>query len=256
MTDINARHSSKLKAFSTQRNHYLLKALLVMGSTLMLVSLPAQAGDDHNARRTITVSASGEVEAKPDSAIITTGVTSQAETARLAMSRNSKTVRKLIDALQERGLDKKDIKTSSINIHPRYNNPKQGRARLLIGYTVTNQIILKTHDLDNLGDILDQLVTEGANQMHGLRFIVSNQEMLKDAARERALNNAQRRANLLANAAGASLGKVLRISEDTNHNRPPGEIHFARASMDKSVPIERGSQTLSARVTITWELRD
>jgi uncharacterized protein YggE len=98
------------------------------------------------------------------------------------------------------------------------------------------------------------MISAGANETQGLSFEVSNADSLKDKAREDAMDKALRRAKLLAAAAGAQVGAVMRITEETTSN---GSVPYATARFAKaeSVPIERGTSTLEARVTVTWALK-
>ena len=99
-----------------------------------------------------------------------------------------------------------------------------------------------------------EVAGSGANQMNGLSFEVSKAETLKDDARKEAVANARRRAELIATAAGAALGEVQTISEDTSDYQPR-PMAYARAAMAEAVPVERGTATLEARVTVTWTLK-
>jgi len=62
-----------------------------------------------------------------------------------------------------------------------------------------------------------------------------------------------RRAKLLAEAAGADVGPVISIAEDAAQYIPLGPS--VRAMKAEAVPIERGTETLEARVTVTWSLK-
>ena len=157
-------------------------------------------------------------------------------------------------SLKASGIADKDIQTSSLRIEPRYTRPREGEFAQIDGYRVTNQVQVVVRDLDKIGDILDQLVTLGANQTNGLSFEASKAETLRDDARKEAVANAKRRAELYAAAAGVELGEVLSIDEGGGGDAPQPVMHMARA-MKASVPIERGSETLSAQVTITWALK-
>ena len=98
-------------------------------------------------------------------------------------------------------------------------------------------------EVKRLGDILDQAIALGANQINSIGFDVANAETLKDEARKQAMVNARRRAELFATAAGAQLGQVLRISEEWR-GRFRGRPMAAR-SMAASVPVEAGTRTLT-----------
>lgn len=222
-------------------------------SLIMLFALSPAFAEDKPAMRSVTVSASGHVSAEPDMANVSSGVISEAPTARDALSKNSAAMKKLIAGLKSAGVEAKDIQTTSFNVNPVYSNPPEGKAPTITGYQVHNQVTIRARDLDKLGDVLDNLVTLGANQMNGLTFEVSKAETLKDEARKEAIANARRRAELFAAASGAQIGEVMTISEDTADFNP--RPMYARAAMAEAVPVERGTETLEARVTVTWALK-
>ncbi len=186
--------------------------------------------------RTITVSATGTSTAVPDSARIETGVLAEAATAREALSANNAAMAKLIDGLKANGIEPKDIQTSNFNLNPRYTNPADGQPPVIDGYQAVNQVQVHVRDLDKIGDVLDKLVTLGANQMNGITFEVSAAETLRDAARKDAIANARRRAELYAAAAGAKVGKVMAINEGASPNRAPTSKPAARQPPWKPSP--------------------
>jgi uncharacterized protein len=206
--------------------------------------------------RTVSVSASGQVAADPDQAAISTGVVAEGDTARAALTANSAIMAKLIEGLKGAGIAAKDIKTTSFNVQPRYQNYKDGRPATINGYQVHNQVRILVRAIDTVGQVLDAAVTLGANQMGGIEFLVSGVEQLKDEARKAALANALRRAKLLATAAGAEVGEVLTIAEEMTAPAGRGMLMAGRAmAAEAAVPIEQGTQMLEARVSVTWALK-
>jgi uncharacterized protein YggE len=220
-----------------------------------LAAMPGAGHAEEKAmERTITVSATGTAEAEPDQARITSGVATEAPNAREALTGNNEAMNKVVAELKAKGIDGKDIQTASFTVEPVIDY-KDGQPQKIRGYRVSNQVIVVVRDLGTLGTVLDDLVTAGANQVQGLSFEVSKAETLKDEARKDAIANALRRAKLLAAAAGAEVGQVLQISEETSSDGP---IRYAAprfAKAQASVPIERGTSTLEARVTTTWVLK-
>jgi uncharacterized protein len=208
--------------------------------------------------RTVTISATGTVSAEPDEAAIATGVTTEAKTARDAVSSNSAAMKKVIaELLKAQNIEAKDIQTTQFNVEPVYVYPQEGKPPVITGYRVHNMLSVRVRKLDKLGEVLDQLVTVGVNQMNGISFDVSKAETLKDEARKDAMANALRRAKLFAAAGGAELGEIVQISEDVS-GFAPQPVMFGRAknmAAEASVPVERGSQQLEARVTATWKLK-
>lgn len=212
----------------------------------------SMAADGDKIDRTVSVLASGSVTAEPDVAQISAGVVTEADSAKDAMGRNSVVMTKLIDGLKAAGIQPKDIQTTTLNVEPRYTQPKDGRAATVNGYRVINQVRLTVREVKRLGDVLDQAIAQGANQINHIAFDIANPETLKDEARKQAMENARRRGELYARAAGGQLGPVLRISESVGEPHPmPG----GRMAMRASVPIEPGTRSLEVEVHVTYALR-
>jgi len=211
--------------------------------------------EDQRLPRTVSVSATGTAVAEPDQAAVSTGVVAEGDTARAALSANTALMAKLIDGLKAAGIAAKDIKTTSFNVSPRYQNYKDGRPATINGYQVHNQVRILVRAIDTLGQILDTAVTLGANQLGGIEFQVSGAETLKDEARKAAMANALRRARLFAASAGAEVGEVVAIAEEMAApvNRPV--VMTRGLTSAESVPIEHGTQTLEVRVSVTWALK-
>lgn len=234
-----------------------LPSALQLGCISALLMTPASLlhAEDKPIERTITVSATGTAEAEPDRARITSGVSTEAATAREALTKNSETMTTIITELKSKGIDPKDIQTASFNVEPVMDYSKEGQPPKVRGYRVSNQVVVLVRKLGQLGDILDNVVSAGANQIQGLAFEVSKEDALKDDARKEAVANAQRRAKLLAAAAGTDVGEVLQISEETSSSGPVMYAPRLAKAAASSVPIETGTSTLEARVTITWALK-
>ena len=206
--------------------------------------------------RTVSVTASAHISAAPDLAAISTGVQTEAATARDAMTLNSTAMAKLVDGLKAAGIASKDIQTTSVSVSPRYTNARDGKSPVINGYSATNQVRIVVRDLKRVGEILDAALTLGATQMGGISFDVTNAETLKDEARKDAMLNARRRAELFATAAGATVGQVLSIAEDVQtQGHTVGFRERAMKSASAPVPVEAGALQLEATVNVTWSLK-
>lgn len=230
-----------------------LAGLLALVPIFGAVPMSSAEAQEQRQGRWVMVAGHGSVEAPPDMAEISTGVVSEANTAREALTANNAAMAKLIDGIKAAGIDAKDIRTEQFQISPRYRTYKE-RGQQIDGYTVRNQVTVKVREIAKLGDILDKMVTLGANQASNINFIVSDAEKRKDEARKLAMANAKNRARILAESAGARVGPVLTISEEVAGPRPPRPM-VARSSMSAdSVPIEMGSETLVVRVEVAFQL--
>ena len=216
----------------------------------------AMAADDQTPpHRTITLSATGSATASPDIVTITTGVLSDAETAKDALAANTAAMTKVIDALKAAGLEDRDIQTSDFSVQPRYEYYQDGKPPKLTGYQVSNSVSIRVRDVKKLGAILDTVVQVGSNQIAGIQFEVSKAEELKDTARKEAIANATRMAKVYAEASGTRLGQVLQIVEGVAQEYPRPMLARAAAAADGApVPIQAGEQRLDVQVTVTWAL--
>ena len=229
-------------------------ALAFLAAVIPFETSPALA--DKAEKRTISLSAEGVVKATPDKADITTGVTTEGQTAQDALGNNSEAMSKVVDGLKDAGIDKKDIQTTDFSVSPIYEQKKHGQAAFITGYRVSNKVHIVVRDTKKLGEIMDTVVRLGANQIGAIRFGVSEPEALKDEARKQAMRNATENAKLYAETAGVELGPVITITEEGGSYQPRYDV--AAASMEamaKNVPIEAGTTMIQARIRVTWELR-
>jgi uncharacterized protein YggE len=206
----------------------------------------------------------GEVVAAPDTAFVTSGVTSQGLTAKEALDANNADMSKLIETLKAAGIDAIDIQTSGFSVSPNYVYSDERDANgyqlppKIVGYTVYNGVTVVVRDLASLGAVLDQAVTVGANQISGVTFSVDDPQDLYNEARKRAFADAREKAELYADAAGVELGALSLVSELTGYNQPPQPYMYkaeAAMSADRSmVPVEVGQLTFSIDVNVSWDL--
>ncbi|MGH6805176.1 MAG: SIMPL domain-containing protein [Methyloceanibacter sp.] len=233
---------------------YLLALLLFLASAT-LQALPALAHDEPQ-KRTISLVATGAVKTTPDKVDISTGVTSEAKSAREALDQNTEAMTKVVDALKEEGIEPKDIQTTNFSVSPVYEQKPYDKPTppVVVGYRVTNQVRISLHDTKKLGAILDKVVSLGANQIDSIEFGVEEPEALKDEARKLALKNVTDNAKLYAEAAGVGLGPILNISEEESSYQPRFAPAATRMEMAKDVPIEAGTASVEVRVRVTWEI--
>jgi uncharacterized protein YggE len=231
----------------------VLLAFVLVAATSFLALRPASA-HDLGPKRTISLSATGTVKTAPDMVEISTGVTSQAETAKDALAKNSEAMTEVVAALKAEGLAPEDIQTSEFTVQPLREPYKEGVSPKVIGYQVTNSVHLVLRDPKKLGAILDKVVSLGANEINAIEFGVSKPEALKDEARIVAVAEAAANAKLYAEAAGVKLGKLLTISEESGVIIPRGAARAAMEMKAPAPPIEAGTAAVEVRITATFEI--
>ena len=204
--------------------------------------------------RSISVSGMGEVKAKPDIAHITVGVTTANESAKTALSENTKAMQAIFDAMAEMNIGQDDIQTSNFSVNPQYGRYDRGeQPPKITGYQVNNSVNVTIRDLDALGQALDKLISVGANQVNSIQFGFSDPSNLENDARKAAVKDARAKAELYAETAGVKLGQVISIQE----GYVAGPVPMARMetmAMDSAVPIAPGQQTVSMQVSVVYAL--
>jgi hypothetical protein len=123
----------------------------------------------------------------------------------------------------------------------------------LTGFSASNRISAKVSDLDKVGDIIDRLIGAGATDIDGVRFMHSDISKTLDEARQAAMADARRKAQVYAEAAAIRLGNVIWITEDPAYT-PPYPMAAARVSAAAPTPIAAGEDTLQAGITVGFEI--
>ena len=115
------------------------------------------------------------------------------------------------------------------------------------------QVASAETSLDGAGALIDAAVAAGANTIYGPSLSRSDADALYRQALSKAVDDAKGRAELLAKAAGRSLGRVTAIAESGSAAPVP---YAAKASAAQdSTPVVSGPQETTASVTVTYELR-
>jgi uncharacterized protein YggE len=224
-------------------------AAAVIAGTLLTTPALAQTAAPPSV---ISVTGEATVSVPPDQAQIEGGVVSEAKTAREASDANNTAMGKVLLALKGAGIDEKDVQTSRLSLQPQ-NAPNRTGPSAIIGYRASNRVTVRLREVTSLAGVIDTLVGAGANEIGGINFMVSQASRHLDEAREQAIADARRKAEIYARAAGVTLGEPLNISEVGS----PGPMPFRRmaAGMVASAPVAQGEETLAVTVTVSWAIK-
>jgi len=200
----------------------------------------------------ISVTGEATVSVPPDLAEINGGVTSEAKTAREASEANNAAMGKVLQALKGAGIEEKDIQTARLSLQPQ-SAPNRSGPSAIAGYRASNRVTIRVRDVTKVASVIDTLVGAGANEIGGINFVVSQASKLLDEARERAVADARRKAEIYAKAAGVTLGAPLSISEEGNS--APAPYRRMAAGMAVSAPVAQGEETLQVTVSVSWAIK-
>jgi uncharacterized protein len=243
-----------------------MKRLSIILLLTLVAAFPAFAQDDdsnEDTSRTITVTGTGTVSGTPDIANIEIGVESRDADVTTAFQNSNATIEAVINALVELGIERADIRTSSINVfQDRSGGPAPGpaesgmRQEPASTFIVNNQIRITVRDIDLVADAINAAVNAGANQIYGLSFGIDDRLSLESDARAEAISDARARAEELAGLAGVELGAVVRISEASGGFNPFGQAAFAESrGGGGGAIVEPGQLSVAVTLQITFAIQ-
>ncbi len=243
---------------------YLSRSLGVAAMTALTlgVAMPAAAAPGakpghhmcHGKSR-LSVTGQGDARVAPDQATVQLGVTTQAESASEAMRQNSDQQNGVIQALTGAGIEAADIQTSGLNLTPMVDYG-EGRAPRVTGYQASNMVSVRVRDVARLGEVLDAIVTAGANEINGINFTREDNQATEDEARRAAVADARHKAEVLAEAAGLTLGRLVALRDGEAPQGPRPMMMEARMASDAKVPIAAGELSVTAQVHVEYALID
>jgi uncharacterized protein len=202
----------------------------------------------------IVVSGDGIVHAVPDGAVIQAGVATIAATAHEAMDINGSTMTAVIAAAKSAGISEPDLQTSELSVQPQYSDKTAKGEAKIVAYQVISRLSIRVRGRNRVGRLIDAVTSAGANQMYGLNFEVLEIQDYADLARKAAVADAQRKAELYAQAAGVRLGRLISLSENSAQSGPRPLMRQAAAQT--AMPVESGEIDVAAQITATFELSD
>ncbi|WP_430464396.1 SIMPL domain-containing protein [Tabrizicola sp.] len=224
-----------------------LPSVFSIGLTV-LAALPALA------QGSITVTGEASIAASPDMATISLGVTTEGATAAEAMTANSAALTGVLARLQAAGIAETDLQTTSLSLNPNWVGYEAGQSPRIANYVAMNMLNVRVRDLATLGGVLDASIADGANTLNGVSFDLANPRPVQDEARRAAMADAMAKAELYANAAGISLGKITAINEQQNYGGPMPMFMDAKAA--SPVPVAAGQVALQSQVTVTYAIAE
>ena len=231
---------------------------VVIFSTYLLVGIN-QKLNTATTTNTVSFSGEGKVLAKPDVAVVSLSILTEAVTSKEAQDANSEKSKKISDFLKNQKIEDKDIKTISYNIYPQYEYPRYGGVPRIRGYQVNQTMQVKIRDLDNASKILDGIVAAGTNQVNSLSFEIDEPEKLKAEARANAIADAKKKAGELKDQVGIRLGKIVSFSEGVSGYPYPVPIMYESKGMGGGVgggpSVPSGENEITVNVTLTYQIK-
>jgi uncharacterized protein YggE len=204
-----------------------------------------------------TVSGEGKATATPDTAMLSLGVTKQANSVKTAQEQVNEVSNKISSDLKALGVKVTDIKTTNYSVNPNYDftNGKQ----TITGYVVSQNVEIKLQPIDQANKAIDIATQDGANTVGGVSFILDDatQDKLEMQARKEAIDNAKKKAQETAQLAGIKLGKIINVSESSNQIPRPMYAMDAKAvgseGLTQPTTLQPGENNVSITITLSYQ---
>lgn len=202
----------------------------------------------------IAVVGHGEVKVTPDRATIQISVQTRGITAAAAAAENATKQQSVMAALRALGFGTDQLSTINYNVYPEQRFDP-GKEPVIVGYNVTNTVLVEVRKLDQVGPAIDAALSHGANMITSLDFYASNTDAARRTAIGSAIEKARADAEAAARAAGGSLGGLLEVSVGAYSPPPPRPLmmkSMAAGVAQADTPINPGEETLSVEVSTRW----
>jgi uncharacterized protein YggE len=217
----------------------------------------AAAAATDSAQLGVVVSGTGSAVGVPDQLRFTVTVHHSATAVTEAMNATSTDTRKVVRALTAAGVEKKDVRTTSVSVQPNYRY--SGGQELISGYSASERIAVKVRDIKIAGTVISATANAAGNAVRigGLAMSVADPTGLEEQARTAAIAEARTKAEQFAKAAGRTLGEVVVVEESTAQpqyadSAAVGQLDDLAKGMAARVPIDPGTQTTKVYVRVRW----
>lgn len=225
-----------------------LAALAVLTASFAVAASGAESPAAGATGGKITVAGNAAVQSEPDTAEWSFGVSTEADSAVAALQRANAAANRVIAALRSAGVAQRDIRTEGISLSPRTD--ENGRATDKFAASNTVHVVIRA--LAQTGRVVDAAVNAGANTMWGPSLSTSKSGELHRQALKAAVAAARVNAQVLADAAGLTLGRVIEVTESGGSQPMPVENTGGAASDSAQSKIEPGRVATYASVSVTF----
>jgi hypothetical protein len=204
----------------------------------------------------IRLQATGEINVKPDIAIVQIAVTTENQNAGQAITANAEKMDQVLAVLKNAIKDESKIQTSRFHLMPISQYDQETRSSEITGYRVTNEVSIESSDIAGLGPLIDNVVAVGSNQIQQLSFSSSELQSYKDQALKQAISNGMAQANMMAEVAGLQVSRIIEISTYMPQMGPmPVYRESGMMMADAQTQLQPGEITVSQQINMTFAVQ-
>ena len=214
-------------------------------------------------KRTIRVTGKGKISVKPDTIRLNIEAEGTYKEYILSVKKSTEHTNLLRDTMSKAGLDPKNLKTVHFGIdtdYERYRDKNGDYQRRFIGYTYTHNLYIQfPNDNEQLGKVLYQLANNEVNVEFSIRHTVKDVDDVKNELLGKAVEDSKTKAEVLAKAAGVSLGEIKTIDyswgEIEIYSKPMDGMRLAAPIEEYDIDIEADDIDVEDTVSIVWEIK-
>lgn len=235
----------------------LLTASLILVSLVLVTDLQARDTVEQTVDvvKTTRVMVTGDavVQAQPDTATISIAVVTQAKSAIDAQQANASRTDAVVRALKAAAGPGSQVKTSGYSLQPQ-RVYKEGQPPTITGYEARNSVTVILNDLARVGPVIDAASQAGANDISSIAFSLRQDRPARDRALSEATREAVSKAQVIAQALGGRLLRIVEVQEEGYQRPQPTYQTESFAMKNSSTPIEVGSLDITSRVQLVAEV--
>ena len=231
----------------------------VFATALALIPVGVGVQSASAATSGVSVQGTGTVKVVPDTVRLNATISFVGATNSAASKAVSTSAAAFRAALKEKKVATKDIQSQNLTIYPEYTWTQE-KGQELKGYRASQSFTVLVRDEANAGAIIDASVDAAGDniQVTGVTPIVLDIDDAQDAAREKAVAKAKKKATAYAKLFDFDLGKILWVSETSSSYSPP-IFGLAKTSVaDAAAPpteIDLGEQDVTVTVDVRWAIK-
>jgi uncharacterized protein len=209
--------------------------------------------------RLYTIQSVGEatVEAAPDQARMSVGITTRAPTAEKAVAQSAGKTTPVLSVLKGIVGSSGDIRTANYSVEPEYKY-EQGQSPAITGYVASQTIQVTLNDVTLVGKVIDACSKAGANNFNRIEFGLKDDSSSRREAIAKATAAARANADAIAQALGVNVTGVAWAETTGSGVTPPRPVPMMKMqsmAATAPTPIESGTLEIHASVTVALDLR-
>lgn len=193
---------------------YFRTTILLIITTISLSTLADALPDGPH----VSVTGSAKIEVQPDQVTIQFQATSLEKTAGLAKQNVDQQVAALITNLEKAGFDTKVLERGNINTRAQYQYVKDQRR--LQGIAATRDLTYLLTELEKVNQFLELVVAANIESIGQMNYGLQAPQEWQLKVRQLAIQDSKEKAENLASAYQAKLGKIYAINYQHSYAQP------------------------------------